>query len=119
MKRVITIAALLVASLQVSAQESGFDKFLKQIWFPTEFGYSLPVGQGMNSGLVTRIAVEWRQEDQSGLCASVNFDTRYNSYIDRTPAGTNLTGGDVDFNDLYIGAGYRKQLSLGFTAAIF
>ena len=109
---------MLMAGLNLSAQESGFDKFLKQIWFPTEFGYSMPVGKGMDSGLMTRIAIEWRQQNQSGLFASLNLDTGYDGYTDRLPAATNLTTGNVDFNDLFIGAGYRVKLGDSFCVAL-
>ncbi len=43
MKKFITIvSAVLLSAFTVGAQESGFSKFLSQIWFPTEFGYSFP-----------------------------------------------------------------------------
>ena len=124
MKRIIIIAAMLMTSLQLSAQESGFDKFLKQIWFPTEFGYSQPVAPGMKGGMMTRIALEWRQEDQSGIFASINYDTGYDGYSDKLPAGTNLPAGyaqhlsQTPFASSLAEDGIF-EMSIGFTAAIF
>ena len=116
MKRVLIIAALALVSIQLSAQ--GFEQFLKQIWFQTEFGYSAPVAPGMKGGMMARIALEWRQENQEGLFAGVNLDTGYDGYQDKLPAATNLTDGDVDFNDLSVGAGWRMKLSDSFCLAL-
>lgn len=113
-----TAAAMLLASFGLSAQEaSGFDKFLKQIWFPTEFGLSAPSQEGMSGGLVTRISIEWRQEPQIGLCASAQLDTRFESYDGIVPVGSNLSNADVQFDDFYLGAGYRFKLSDSFCIA--
>lgn|GEM_PF-2170176 len=121
MKRVLLITAALFAGIiSLGAQEpSGFDKFLKQIWFPTEFGIAAPVGQGMNGGLLTRVSLEWRQQPQNGLCVSAHLDSRFNSYTDKLPVGTNLTDGDVQFDDIYLGVGYRKMLGERFGLALY
>lgn len=120
-RRLIIIATLLAAGcFSLRAQEpSGFDKFLKQIWFPTEFGIATPVGQGMNGGLLTRVSLEWRQQPQNGLCVSAHLDSRFNSYTDKLPVGTNLTDGDVQFDDIYLGVGYRKMLGERFGLALY
>ena len=117
MKRVIIIAALLVASLQVSAQESGFEKFLNQLWFPTEFGYAFPLKKGINPGLVTKIALEWRSQNQSGLFVNAYLDTRYLTYNDIVPTGSNLTDGDMVYDDFILGIGYRFKVSDSFCVA--
>ena len=100
----------------------------------------MPVGKGMDSGLMTRIAIEWRQQNQSGLFASLNLDTGYDGYTDRLPAATNLTSFFEFYIDpsfcVFLTAGYAQHLSrtpfassfaedgifemsVGFTAAIF
>lgn len=113
-----TAAAILLASSGLSAQEpSGFDKFLKQIWFPTEFGLSAPSQDGMSGGLVTRISIEWRQEPQTGFCASAQLDSRFESYDGIVPVGSNLSNADVQFDDFYLGAGYRFKFSDNFCIA--
>ena len=108
---------MLMLSLQVSAQESGFDKFLNQIWFPTEFGYSFPLKRGINPGLVTKLGIEWRSHDQSGLFVNAYLDTRYLTYNDIVPAGSNLTDGDMVYDDFILGIGYRLQISDSFCFA--
>lgn len=121
MKRVLLIAAALFAGIiSLGAQEpSGFDKFLKQIWFPTEFGVATPIGKNLNGGLLTRVSLEWRQQPQKGLCASAHLDTRFNSYADRLPVGTNLTDGDMQFDDIFLGIGYRSMHSERFGLALY
>ena len=106
-------------SITPNVQVTGFDKFLKQIWFPTEFGIAAPVGQGMNGGLLTRVSLEWRQQPQNGLCASAHIDTRFNSYTDKLPVGTNLTDGNVEFDDIFLGIGYRKMFTGHFGLALY
>ena len=118
MKKFITIvSAVLLSASIVGAQESGFSKFLSHIWFPTEFGYSFPIKKGINPGLVTKLALEWRQHDQDGLFVNAYLDTRYLTYNDIVPVGSNLTDGDMVYDDFLFGVGYRFKISDSFCLA--
>ena len=116
-KFIIIVSAVMLSAFGLKAQESGFEKFLGQIWFPTEFGYAFPVQEGMNPGLVTKLALEWRNQDQSGLFVNAYLDTRYLTYNNITPIDSNLTDGDIVWDDFLFGVGYRFKLADSFCIA--
>lgn len=118
-KFIVIVSAVMLSAFSLRAQDSGFEKFLKQIWFPTEFGVATPVGNNMNGGLLTRVSLEWRQQPHNGLCVSAHIDSRFNSYSDKLPAGTNLTDSSVQFDDVWLGVGYRMKLADNFGLALY
>ncbi len=110
-------AALVTLPAMAQEPAGGFEGFLKQLWFPTEFGYSSPAQEGAEGGLVTRVSLEWRAKAHSGLCASAQIDTRFTSYKDRLPDGSNLSDADIKYDDYYLGAGYRVPFGDNFCLA--
>lgn len=117
--KLFAVAAAILLALPVCAQEqtSGFEAFLKQLWFPTEFGYSFPSQEGADGGLVTRVSLEWRARPHDGLCASAQLDTRFTTYSNRLPDGSNLSDADIKYDDYYLGAGYRLSVTPNFCVA--
>lgn len=89
------------------AQSNEASSFLEKLYFPFDFGYTLPIDKNMNSGGLIKTGLEFRIKKEQGFFIRFNFDNRTNNFNIKENQTTNVVVGKIKFDDYVIGAGYR------------
>ena len=100
----------MVFSLSLSARtfaQSEKEHFTSRLYFPFDIGYLNSPGHNLQSGIIVKMAMEYRLHRLNGWYVRFNVDNRSNSYNKNEVIGSNILKGKVKFNDYLAGIGFR------------
>lgn len=90
-----------------TAQQPPDNTVLSRLYFPFDFGYLRPGGDGVRPGGLVRTGIEYRFSKSAGLFIRANLDNRNSPYTISSNQTTNVVSGKLAFADYVAGAGYR------------
>lgn len=101
------ITALLVLFAQNINAQNEKESLLSKIYFPFTYGISLTPNTKLNSGNLAKTGIEYRFNRTNGVYLRYDNNSRKNEYKISQNLTTNVTEGELNFNDNIIGIGYR------------
>lgn len=104
--RIITLV-LWCVSLTSNAQTKDSTSFLSKLYFPFDFGYTIPQQTNISNGGLIKTTLEYRMNQKKGLFIRFNFNNRNNKFKISENLFTNVIEGQLKFDDFVIGLGYR------------